>query len=395
MENRLYAGSRRLRRSARQDGAPRALLIASFEQNGIGTVVDYLNAIVGHSSYRVDVLNLRYCPIQSGAFELPVELELDRYRAVILHSTACYNPDHLFLLDARRGLALRKYNGVKAMLKQDEHFRTGRLLDYLDVARFDVLATCLNAVEARKVYLPDRYPDLTLLPVLTGYVTPEMRALSYPPAEERPIDVGYRGSPQAWNFGRLAYEKFQIGERFSAEARRFGLNVDVSSRWEDRFFGRAWLDFLGRCKATLGVESGANVIDYTGEVESACNRYLKQHPKATFEEVYDAVLEPHHDKIDYRAVSPRHFEAAACRTVQILYEGEYRGIFQPWRHYLPLRRDFTNLPDIVQALRDGGLCRQITDCAFSEIVENPAYSYEGFVRELDRAILARESLKSG
>ena len=91
----------------------------------------------------------------------------------------------------------------------------------------------------------------------------------------------------------------------------------------------------------------------------------------------------------YRTVSPRHFEAAACRTLQILYEGEYRGILLPWRHYLPLRRDFGNFEEIVGALRDGALAAEITERAFAEVAANPAYSYATFVGALDEAILAR------
>lgn len=350
-------------------------------------MTDYLDAIVGYSRLRVDVLNLNYCPIHRKLFELPAGFDLQRYQCVILHSTACYNAEQLFALDERRDHVLRRYRGVKVMLKQDEHYRTGRVLEYLGQANFDILATTLDADVARSVY-SGRLPKLELVPVLTGYVTPYMQQLRYPPSESRPIDVGYRGSPQAWNFGRLAYEKFEIGERFAREAPP-GLKLDISSRWEDRFFGQAWFDFLGRCKATLGVESGASVFDYTGEVERSCKAYLAEHPQASFDEVEAAVLAPHKDNVRYRTVSPRHLEAAATRTLQVLYEGEYRGILKPWEHYVPLRRDFSNLDEVVRILRDPAERERITDRAFRDIAASPELGYQRFVENLDDRIFAR------
>jgi hypothetical protein len=101
------------------------------------------------------------------------------------------------------------------------------------------------------------------------------------------------------------------------------------------------------------------------------------------------VLAPQHDNLRYRTVSPRHFEAAACRTLQILYEGDYRGIFQPWRHYVPLRRDFGNFDEVLRALRDDALATEITERAFNEVACNPAYGYPAFVGQLDEAIFRR------
>lgn len=382
---RLQAIARRKIASRRTDGAPRALLVADYDPDGLSTIVDYIAAMVAGSRLRIDVLNLRYCPHDAHGPRLPATARLARYGSVIIHPTASYSPERLLALEAA-GMPLRDFQGVKVMLKQDEHYRTALVLDYLEAARFDVVATCLEADEARRVY---RSPRLTLVPVLPGYVGPDMLRLRYPPLDARPIDVGYRGSPQPWNFGRLAYEKWEIGERFAAAAAGRGLRTDISSRWEDRFFGAAWFDFLGSCKATLGVESGASIFDYTGEVEARCRAYREAHPQASFEEVFEQVLARDHDNMRYRTVSPRHFEAAACRTLQVLYEGDYRGILQPWRHYVPLRRDFGNFDEVLAALRDTVLAQELVERAYDEVAANPAYGYAAFVRQIDEAIFAR------
>jgi hypothetical protein len=348
--------------------------------------VDNVAALAHGSRFRVDQLNLFFYPSRSGGFELPHDLRLGDYDGVLLHPTVCYNPDNLFSLDANRTERLRDFRGVKVMLKQDEHYPTGRVVEYLEQTRFNVLASCLEPEEAQRVYPPTRLPGLRLLHVLTGYVSDEMLTLVYAPTDQRPIDVGYRGSLQPWQFGRLAYEKREIGDRFLAQGSQRRLQMDISSRWEDRFFGREWYDFLGRCKATLGVESGASLFDFDGEAERRTASYLRQHPAATFEEVEEHVLKPYNGNVRYRAVSPRHFEAAACRTVQILFEGAYQGIFKPWQHYLALRRDFANFDDIVRALRDPGTTQPMLERAYVEIVSNPEYHYRSFVALLDEAI---------
>ena len=57
-------------------------------------------------------------------------------------------------------------------------------------------------------------------------------------------------------------------------------------------------------------------------------------------------------KIPYRTISPRNFEAAAFRVCQILYEGHYSGVMEPMRHYIPLRKDFSNFDEVVERFRD-------------------------------------------
>ncbi len=386
LASRLLAPWQRLRPSTRGGTAPRILLIAWLDPWGLGTIIDHVSALAGGSRFRVDLLNLFFCRAGTGRFEIPGSIRLADYHGLIIHPTVSYNPDNLNSLDANRAEKLCDYRGVKVLLKQDEHYRTGQVIEHIERTGYQVLATCLEPGEAEKVYPPARLPGLRRLHVLTGYVTDEMLGLDYPEIALRPTDIGYRGSRQPWFFGRLAYEKQEIGDRLAAEGPRLGLKTDISSRWEDRLFGKAWYDFLGRCKATLGVESGASIIDFDGEAERQTVAYLAAHPGASFDALEAAVLAPFTDNVRYRAISPRHFEAAACRTVQILYEGRYQGIFRPWQHYLPLRRDLGNLNEIVHALRDPGIVQPMVERAFTEIVADPANRYPAFVETIDAAI---------
>lgn len=363
------------------------LLVANYDPKLIGAIVDNVNAIRDLSRHQYDVLNL-YQLLPAGKIQIPPYVNLGNYQGVFIHCTVSYNPQTLAHLDERCKGWLADLSGPKIVMKQDEHFRTNAFLDWLEETGVDLVLTCLVPGQVERVYPAERFSRTKFLPVLTGYVTDQMRRLRCSQLQHRPIDIGYRGSRQPFSFGRLSYEKRQIADEFQEICRCHNLVADISSRWEDRLFGRNWLAFLGRCKATLGTESGASVFDFTGEVERQCDQLLQHNPDASFESVAESILTPHEGNIYYNQVSPRHFEAAACRTVQILYEGQYSGIFEPWKHYLPLKRDKTNLDEVLQHFGDQQERDRLTSAAFEEIILDDRFHYRSFVKELDDAIEA-------
>lgn len=372
-------------RENKRAGKQRILLVALFDPRGLQTILENIHLLGRHSRFRYDLLNVAATP---GGPTIPAEVDLASYDGIYIHCTASYNAAVLHDLDTYLDVKIRDFPGVKILMKQDEQHRTNKIVDYLESRRIDVLSTCMTPEHVRRVYPEDRLPELRFVYALTGYVSDNMARLSYPDAATRAIDVGYRGSLQPFHFGRLSFEKRSIGDVVDARAKARGLTTDISSRWEDRHMGHGWFDFLGRCKATLGVESGASIFDWDGSVERACEGYLAEHPDASFEEVHAAVLAPYDGVSFYNQISPRHFEAAACRTVQILYEGTYSGIFEADRHYVPLRRDHENLDEALDRAMDPRVQASLTATAYDEIIANPKYRYETFVASLDDTVAA-------
>ena len=93
-------------------------------------------------------------------------------------------------------------------------------------------------------------------------------------------------------------------------------------------------------KCVLGVESGASIIDFNGEIEKVVDTYVDKNPTASFEKKYALFLHKYEGSLKLNQISPRCFEAAALRTVMILFEGNYSGILKPNRQYIPLKKDF-------------------------------------------------------
>jgi hypothetical protein len=122
-------------------------------------------------------------------------------------------------------------------------------------------------------------------------------------------------------------------------------------------------------------------------VRTQCEQLLKANPTLTFDEVWQQVLHPWENNIPYRMISPRHFEAAALRVCQILFEGNYSGILQPMVHYLPLKKDFSNFDEVIRWFKDQALCQQLTQNAYHDLIASGQYSYQNFIQGFDQELL--------
>lgn len=354
------------------------------------TVSDHLEAFQRYSRHQV-------CEL-SFFRELPSALDLEQFDAVVIHYTVAigWMPSHYLSETSRR--RLRAYGGLKVLFIQDEYHGVRQFHEQLRSLGIDLLFTVVPQAEIEKVYPAAELPGLTKVNNLTGYVPESLVTLPVAPIAERPIDVGYRSRQPPFWLGELAYEKWQIAERFRQHAAGRGLRLDLSYVEGERLYGEAWTQFIARCKAVLGVESGASVFDFDGSIRAAVEAYTAEHPQATFEEVQRKFLAPHEGRVRYNQISPRCFEAAALRTAMVLYEGQYSGVLEPWRHYVPLRKDFSNFDEVLRALRDADKLQQIADRAYEEVARNEAYSYRHFVGRFDELVhreCERRGKKSG
>lgn len=375
-----------------QKSGQKLLVVSFYDPNGLLTIRESIAALQRMSRHTIDVANL--WPGGGDWLALPDTFDLREYDGIIIHPTVSYNPENVAQIDRKMSIRLRDYRGVKVLMKQDEQFRAGQLAPLIEDKCFDLVVTCLAASEWEKVYPRSRIGNCRILQSLTGFVSPEMRLNWRKPVSGRTIDVGYRGSLQPLAFGRLGLEKWEIGHKFLKEVTRTGipLKCDISSRWEDRLSGQDWIAFLQSSRTTLGVESGSNLFDFDGQVEQKCLRFAaeNQHIDPWSHEYYrkahEEFLHEYEGNVLYNQISPRHLEASAAGSAQVLYEGEYSGIFKPWQHYIPLKKDFSNFSEVTEAIQDDNLLHETALRAYEEIVLNPRYTYEQFVSDLDEVI---------
>ena len=368
-------------------GAPplRVLLMADYNPLGAAMVCDHVNALATLSEHQVYVTPRVGDPLAG--------VDLDRFDVVVVHYSLAMAQWSYLAEPTRR--KLRRFQGLKAAFIQDEYRFIADTTEALVDLGIGLVFTCLPDHAQRQVYGDPRLKDVKLQQVLTGYVPQWLTAYQPRPLRDRPVMVGYRGrTSPAW-LGRAGREKLEIGRRFKREARRFGLSTDIDWTERGRLYGQAWTHFLRRCRAVLAVESGASVFDFDGRIASKSETFDLLTRRGRRDEDVDAgryeqlkarFFAEHEDRIDISQISPRVFEAMALRTMVIAYRGAYSGIMEPWRHYVPLEKDHSNMAEVVAAIRDVDKSAEIIANAYAEIVLNPQFSFKTAVRDFDRTI---------
>ena len=64
------------------------------------------------------------------------------------------------------------------------------------------------------------------------------------------------------------------------------------------------------------------------------------------------------------------------KTVQVMYPGEYSGILEAWKHYLPMERDFSNANEICDLLRNDLFLQKMADETYEDIIESGKFGEE-------------------
>lgn len=358
----------------------RILILCDLQPIGASTIADQLAAFQKYSRNRIfyfDTL-LSPCP--------PWWLDVGSFDAIVIHYSLYALSDH-YLSPAWR-TAIQAFLGLKMMFVQDEYRQINAFRQRMRELGISVLFTCIPEDVIEEVYPEAELPGVVKVNTLTGYV-PDWMVEREPPWDlaRRPIDVGYRARGVGlYHLGELYQQKVWIGRRFQELARDTGLRCDISNREEDRLYGDRWTEFLLSSKCTLGTESGASVVDFTGEIEAKVSAYCGAHPETTFEEVQKLFLRDYENKIPMNQISPRIFEAIGCGCALVLFEGRYSGILEPDRHYIPLKPDFSNFPEVLARIRDTAGLQEIARRAFEEIVRPGRYTYSRFVADADRVI---------
>ena len=72
----------------------------------------------------------------------------------------------------------------------------------------------------------------------------------------------------------------------------------------------------------------------------------------------------------------------------MLIEGSYNGILRPGVHYIELRRDFSNLDEVLDVIESDADRARLTEAAYREVVASGEYTYERLVRDVEAVVLA-------
>lgn len=324
------------------------------------------------------------CVAVNLAFPVPLGLlEQLRFDVVVWHTTALALRWFPAGLDPLRPLAqlLANQPMLRVALPQDDYMLSAPLCAWMREARIERVLTPVGAEAAALAYGTADDNPWTAERVLTHYLGPDdiarAQALSRP-WHERDWDISYRAwaaRPWVGDFGQL---KIKIAEATRQVAAGLGLRTNISTDAQDTLAGDGWLALLGNSRAVVGVEGGSSIHDPDGRISRDIEAAVTANPQLDYAALKATILAPCRQDVVFRALSPRHLEAAMLRTAQILVHGEYSGVLEAGVHYIPIREDFSDLAEALGKLAEPGVVEPMIDRAYRDLIESQRFSWDAF-----------------
>lgn len=322
--------------------------------------------------------------------------EIEKVSLLIIHYSAIamrYDPnwwgkhyDSLLRL-------LKRFKCPKIIIPQDEYNYTADLQRIISEANIDVILTCAYPEDYETLY-PKSLGYRTIQTVYTGYVDEDtLQMIQGKHGEERIFDIGYRARALPYWLGRHAQLKIDLANRFLKylSAHKTGLICDIrnttaSAVLNGVILGDEWINFLLSCRTMLGCLGGSGLIDYDGSLKEKVDKYMAEHPNASFDQCEENCFPGKDNEIHLFALSPRHFECAMTKTCQLLVEGNYDGVFVAGRDYIEIKKDFSNIADVLEKVKDKEYCKRIANQCYENVVASGLYTYKAFVKKVISAI---------
>ena len=358
---------------------PKRVLVAySMVSTYVPTTLEYLLALKNFTNYEVE-----YVHVTHGAW---LNFDINEYDVVFQNYCArlCFDG----YVSQHYEKALMNFRGLKILAVQDDYDRTATLHRAIRRLGFHVLLTCVQSDFWPLVYPKSELPGLTIIQGLTGYMPERLldRRSHVTPLAQRRTWIAYRGRDIGAKYGRLGFEKYEIGRRMQELCTARGVPHDIAMDDASRVYGDAWFEFLGSSRTMLGSESGSNMFDFDGHLEKAIEAFAALHGRRPTYQEFKDVLDPLEAPFDVGQISPRVFECATMMTPMILFRGRYSNAIQADVHYIALEKDFSNAEAILARLDDLEYLQGFADRAYRRLVESDDYGYRALARLIEDTI---------
>jgi hypothetical protein len=311
-------------------------------------------------------------------------VDLSRFDAIAIHYSIRLPYDQLSPSVAQ---AIANFKGLKLLFIQDEYDFVHRTWYWIKHLGLQLVFTVVPQQGISKVYPRNEFPNTKFISILTGYVPDHMRMnqrVTSP--SQRMLMIGYRGRPLPIRYGQLGLEKISIGKDIKLFCDEHCIKNDIAWTEESRIYGPKWYEFMMTCRSMLGSESGSNVFDWDGSLEDEIKQFRKLNSNISDSDVYEKIISPKEINGIMNQISPRIFEAIATKTVLLLYEGSYSGVIKAGVHFIAIKKDGSNLAEVMHLLRDDDFVDAISERAYRDVIDSGNYSYKTFVSMIDDVI---------
>ena len=240
------------------------------------TVFSHINGLINHSEHNVVLIDHRGHP--------PEHFFAQSFDAIIIHYSYIVKDESY--ISRRFSYWLHGFKGLKLLFIQDEYRFINETLDAIAKIQFDAIFTCCRGEVLRAIYPRKVIGRAIRVPVITGYWPEAWTAASHTSSlNRRKFDIGYRAQKLSAAYGRIGFDKWNIGALVKERSRETWLNVNISTQIKDRLYGEDWVSFLKNCKAVLGTESGSDLLDYDGTITKNINEFEAENKTYGFTDV--------------------------------------------------------------------------------------------------------------
>lgn len=364
---------------------PLKILVAySMPSTYTTTTLEYMSALGRYTDLDVSYVHATH----------DAEMDFDFGEFDVVFQNYCVRLCFEGYVSASYQQALRRFRGLKVLAVQDDYDRTATLQRAIRDLGFHVLVTCIQRDFWPRVYPESELPGLHIVQGLTGYMPETLteRGLRSPPLSKRRTVVGYRGRNIGARYGRLGFDKHEIGRRMIEVCRARGIAHDIAMDDASRIYGDDWYEFLGGCRVVLGSESASNVFDFDGSIERRHDELRKQLGRAPTYQEFRPYIDHVESQFNVGQISPRVFECAVMRTPMVLYRGRYSDVIKPDDHYIALEKDFSNIDEVLRRIEDIPALQAIAERAYERLVSSGEYGYRAFAAKLKSQIETQSEL---
>lgn len=280
---------------------------------------------------------------------------------------------------------LKKVNAFKIAIPQDEYINSEYLCQFIREHKIKTIFTIVSEDEWQKVYPKSKTGLEFYFKVLPGYIddnTKNKLITFQKPHKDREIDISYRARKNPPHLGKFGMLKWMVSEKILEASKGLNLNIDISHDEEKVLYGDDWYSFLANSRVVLGSEGGSSIHDTKGKIRQKVINYLKENPDAQFDEIEENCYPDSDVSLKLFNTTPRFFQSCLTKTCQALIEGKYNGIIEPNIHYIEIKKDWSNIEEVLKKIQNISLCEQIANSAYNHIVNSNKHTYKEFVKKI-------------